>query len=190
MSLKRAGHFLLDTLEIYIPTISFSVMFIIFVVQVFYRYALNNPLTWPPEIISMTFIWTTVLGACYAQRKAEHVSFTVVYDRLSAMGQLIFRLLGNGFVAVAFLIALRPVYEYIDFMSFQKTTVLRIPMSMVFAPFLIFQVLIIGRMLYAIAQDVAVLLGRRPLLREESLTPTEVVESDFQDLLPEAGHDA
>lgn len=163
--LKRSGNFLLDVLEIYIPTLSFTVMFLVFMLQVFFRYFLNNPLTWPPEIISLTFIWTTVLGACYAQRKADHVAFTIVYDRISAKGQLIFRLLGNGFIAIAFLIALKPAYDYVMFMNFKETTVLKISYTVVYAPFLIFLVLISGRMLHEVYKDTKIALGRAELVR-------------------------
>ena len=180
--LKRAGQVILDILEIYIPALSFIVLFVVFLVQVFYRYFLNNPLTWPPEVISTAFIWTTVLGACYAQRLADHVSFTVVYERLSARGQLFFRLLGNAFVAIAFLIALLPVYNYIRFMAFQQTTVFRVPYSIVYAPFFVFQVLIIGRMSYAIYQDVLVLLGRAPLLRDEGIAGIDLAELEAEAL--------
>jgi len=180
--LKRAGQVLLDILEIYIPALSFVVLFVVFLIQVFYRYFLNNPLTWPPEIISMAFIWTTVLGACYAQRLAEHVSFTVVYERLSARGQLYFRLLGNALVAVAFLIALGPVFRYVQFMAFQQTTVFRIPYSWVYAPFVIFQVLIIGRMLHAVYKDGLVLVGRAPLVRDEEVGGLDLTEFDAESL--------
>jgi len=152
--LKRSGAFLLDLLEIYIPTISFAIMFIVFIVQVFYRYFLNNPLTWPPEIISLTFIWTTVLGACYAQREREHVMFTILYDKSPPKIQLATRLIGNGLIALTFLIALKPAIDYVQFMNFRVSTVLKIPFSYIFAPFVVFLVLIIGRMFYDIYLDI------------------------------------
>jgi len=182
IGLKRAGQLILDILEIYIPSVSFVVLFVVFLLQVFYRYFLNNPLTWPPEVISTAFIWTTVLGACYAQRLADHVSFTVVYERLSARGQLAFRLLGNLFVAIAFLIALVPVYRYVQFMEFQRTTVLRIPYSWVYAPFLVFQVLIIGRMAHAIYRDILVMIGRVPLVRDEAVAGMDLTEFEAESL--------
>ena len=174
--LKRMGSLILDVIEIYIPTLTFAIMFVVFIVQVFYRYFLNNPLTWPPEIISLTFIWTTVLGACYAQRLGDHVAFTIVYDRLSAKGQLFFRLIGNTFVASAFIIALQPTYEYVTFMSFKKSTVLKIPYSVIFFPFLIFLILLIGRLLYAIFTDLNILFGRGELVRDDGLPEIDLAD--------------
>lgn len=165
--LKRSGSFLLDLLEIYLPTLSFVVLFVVFILQVFYRYFLNNPLTWPPEIISIAFIWTTVLGACYAHRKADHVNFSLLYDRLPPLWQLIFRLIGNSFIAVAFIIALKPTYDYIIFMGFKKSTVLKIPFDYISFPYLIFLLIITGRMLYAIVVDVRLLMTQRSNLQKE-----------------------
>jgi len=180
--LKRAGQLVLDILEIYVPAVSFVVLFVVFVIQVFYRYFLNNPLTWPPEIISAAFIWTTVLGACYAQRMADHVSFTVVYERLSARGQLAFRMIGSAFVGLAFALALPAVYRYVTFMAFQRTPALDIPMSYVYAPFLVFQTLIIGRMAQAFYRDALVLAGRAPLVRDEGIAGIDVTEYEAESL--------
>ncbi len=152
--LRKTGAIALDTLEIYVPTLAFTVMFLVFIIQVFFRYFLNNPLTWPPEVISMTFIWTTVLGACYAQRTGEHVAFSLLYDRAPAKVQLAMRLMGNGLIAVIFLMALKPAYDYVTFMSFRSSIVLKIPFSVMYFPFVIFMVLIIGRMSYAIFLDI------------------------------------
>lgn len=155
--LQRLLKIVLDSLEIYIPTISFIILFCVFNLQVFYRYALNQPLTWPPEIISITFLWTTILAASYAQRNNEHVSFSVIYDRVSGKSQFIMRMIANALIAIAFTVALWPSLSYVLFMSFKKTTVLKIPYSIVFFPMIIFLVLIIGRMLYAIYTDIKVL---------------------------------
>lgn len=171
---KRSGLFLLDVIEIYTPTITFVVMFVVFILQVFYRYFLNSPLTWPPEVISTTFIWTTVLGACYAQRKSEHVMFTLLYDRSSAKIQLATRLIGNGLIAITFIIALKPAIDYVQFMEFKSSTVLKIPFSYSFAPFVIFLVLIIGRMLYAIFLDVKRIINKE-IEKDAGLTLEEAV---------------
>lgn len=184
---KRVGNIMLDTLEIYIPTAAFLTMFVVFNLNVFYRYFLNNPLTWPPEVISIAFIWTTVLGACYAQRKADHVAFTVIYDRLAARSQLFFRLIGNGFIAFAFMLALKPTYDYVTFMDFKATTVLKIPFSIAFAPFLIFMILIIGRMFHAIYLDLRMLFGLDPLVRDAPNTEVEFLDALAIDTSPSEG---
>ena len=158
--LLKIGQFILDIFEIYIPAAAFSIMFLAFIVNIFFRYFLNNPLTWPYEVTIFGFIWTALLGACLAQRARAHVVFGLIYDKLKPKGQLVSRLLSNSIVAVGFLIAFIPTYNYVQFMAFQKSTVLKIPFNIVFFPYVIFSIIVIGRSGYDIFLDIRKLLRR------------------------------
>ncbi len=158
--LLKIGQFILDLFEIYIPSVAFSVMFVVFILQIFFRYFLNNPLTWPYEITIFGFIWTAILGACYARRLGIHVVFGIIYDMLKPFWQLIFRLSANGLVFISFIIAFYPTYKYISFMSFQKSTVLQIPFSIAFSPYMVFTILILGHTAYDLVIDFKKLFKR------------------------------
>jgi TRAP-type C4-dicarboxylate transport system permease small subunit len=151
--LKKTATFLFDVMELYIPLLSFSVMFVVFIVSIFFRYFLNNPLTWPYEITIFGFIWTAVLGATYTRRHHAHVKFTLTYDRASPRGKALIRIAGNGMIALFFAISLYPTYDYIQFKAFQRSTVLGIPFNIAFGPYLFFLVLIIGHCIYDIVID-------------------------------------
>ncbi len=150
---KKTGSFLLDLFEIYIPAVAFSIMFVVFVLQIFFRYFLNRPLTWPYEVTIFAFIWTAILGACYARRAGVHVVFGLVYDKVSPKTQVIFRLIANGLIFVAFLVALKPSYEQVMFMAFKKSTVLKIPFHIAYSPYVVFVVLILGHTLHDLVID-------------------------------------
>jgi C4-dicarboxylate transporter DctQ subunit len=166
--IKKIGRFLLDLIEVYIPIITFSVMFSMFVVQIFYRYYLNEPLTWAYEVTTITFIWTVLLGACYARRRQDHVSFTILYDLMTDRVQMICRILGNLLIAVAFIVAIYPVYDYTQFLYTQKSSVLRIPFNIAFAPFLIFLLLTIGHSLYDVFIDLKKIFVKKSLSLESN----------------------
>ncbi len=155
---KKSGSLLLDLFEIYIPAVAFSIMFVVFVLQIFFRYFLNRPLTWPYEVTIFAFIWTALLGACFARRHAVHVVFGLVYDKVNPGTQLIFRLIGNGLIFAAFCIALKPSYEQVQFMAFKKSTVLKIPFNIAYSPYVVFVILIIGHTLYDLVIDFRKLL--------------------------------
>jgi TRAP-type C4-dicarboxylate transport system permease small subunit len=155
---KRIGQILLDIPEKYISAFAFTILFLVFVLQIFFRYVLNRPLTWPYEVSIFAFIWTAVLGACFAKRQNSHVVFSLVYDRMSPAGRLVFRLIGNTGILVAFCVALYPTFDFIKFMNIDKSTVLRIPFSIGYGPYLVFMVLIIGRVGYDLFRDVRMLL--------------------------------
>ncbi len=153
-SLKKAGKFLLDLVELYVPMAAFSIMFILFLLGVFYRYFLNNPLTWPYEASILGFIWTAVLGAAYTRRTRSHVAFTLIYDYLAPRRQVVWRIIGNGMIALVFLISLYPSWDYVQFMAFQKTTVLRIPFNIAYFPYVVFLILVIGHSVYDMVLDI------------------------------------
>ena len=157
----RAGQFLLDLVEIYIPVLSFIVMFFAFIIGIFFRYALNHPLTWPQELSILGFIWTTMFGACFARRMGSHVAFTMVYDKASPKTQLWMRLIGNLLIAVAFALAFYKTADFVQFMAFQKTPVLRIPFNIGYFPYLVFMVFIFARIAVDLVKDT------RKLIRKE-----------------------
>jgi TRAP-type C4-dicarboxylate transport system permease small subunit len=139
IAFRKAGKFLLDIVEIYVPISAFISLFILFVVQVFFRYFLNRPLTWPQELTSMFFVWTALLGASYVLRRKEHVVFNLLYDHVGPTGKWITDVVGDALLIIAFCIALKPSFEYVlvDCRSFIKTPVLRIPYLIVYFPFVI-----------------------------------------------------
>lgn len=160
-TLKKIGSIFLDILEIYIPSLTFIMMFVAFILQIFFRYVLRNPLIWAFELTLIGFIWTTMLGACYTRRHNSHVSFSLLYDRVTPEKKRIFRLIGNAFIASAFIIAIYPSYDYIMFMGYRRTPVLRIPFHIIYFPYIIFLILVTGRSLYDIVKDIKELLIER-----------------------------
>lgn len=153
MNFKKILVFLFNAIEIYIPVIAFALMFIIFILQIFYRYVLNMPLMWPYEATLILFIWAAMLGATYTRRKHQHVSFTVVYDKLSPKLQMIIRSIGNFLLSFSFLISLVPVYQYIKYLNYKKSTVLRIPFNIIYFPFVVMLILIICHSIYDLIID-------------------------------------
>ena len=146
-----------DIIEIYIPVISFSIMFITFIVQIFSRRILQYPLTGAYEITVITFTWTVILGACYTMRYRSHVAFTLVYETLSRKKAAIARLLGNLIIIGTFSILIIPSSEFVNFMSFQATSVYKVSLSIVFAPFVYFLCSVIGYTLSEIITDVKII---------------------------------
>ncbi|MCK5201910.1 MAG: TRAP transporter small permease [Spirochaetales bacterium] len=150
--LKRSGSFVLDLIEVYIPSITFILLFVAFLLQIFYRYFLV-PLTWPLELTLLCFIWTALLGGLYAKRDNSHVQFTIVYDMVKPKTQLWMRLIGNFMLFVSFCIALYPSYDYVVFMAYKKSNVMKIPMNLAYSPFVVFLVFMIGRLGYDLFID-------------------------------------
>ena len=91
-----------DFVEVFIPVITFSALFLAFVYSVFSRYILNRPPAWGTEVQVATYIWTVLLGACYVRRLNKHVNFTMIYDLLPQDGQRWLRIFRNLLMGVTY----------------------------------------------------------------------------------------
>ncbi len=91
------------------------------------RYVFAMPIVWIDEIVSLSFIWVTMIGAALAMHRNEHLRLTLVVDRLPPRA----RELVHAFALVAiagFLIALLPsAYEYAREEWFIKSPALDMP---------------------------------------------------------------
>ncbi|MCX7788537.1 MAG: TRAP transporter small permease [Spirochaetes bacterium] len=151
---------LLDFVEIWIPVITFAFMFLVFVIAIFFRYVLNHPLTWPYELSIILFIWTILFGAGYAKREDSHVVFSVIYDRLSPAKQRVSRIVAELIVLTAFIIGFQASTSYILFWKTLKTPALRISFDLVFFPYVVFMLLMIGRSAYNLFLDLRSILRK------------------------------
>lgn len=151
-SLKKAGMFLVNLIELYIPIATFVVLFVSFMTQIVARYFFK-PLIWPEELSLMCFVWTALLGGLYAKRTNSHVAFSMVYDAAKPSAQRWMRLAGNFLMAVALVIVYVPSWEYVQFMAYKKSDALRIPMNWAYFPFMIFLTDMIVRVLVDIIKD-------------------------------------
>jgi len=152
--MKKVLKFLLDFTEIYLPMATFACLFLTFIIQIFFRYVLRNPLMWPEELTSLAFIWTTLLSAGYIRRVHGHVAFTLGYDKLPEAMRKIARLSSNVLVFFAFLVPLPSIFKYLKAIHLEKSSVLRIPLSIGYGPVLIFFILILGHTVHDIILDI------------------------------------
>ena len=155
-----------DFIEVFLPVLSFTIMFITFILQIVARYVFRNPLTWTYEITVIGFSWTVILGACYAMRKRSHVMFTLIYDHLSGKKAAILRLIGNIIIFVAFILLIVPSAKYVMFMNFQSTSVFHIKLSWVFVPFVYFLISIGLYTSAEIIEDIKIITLKENLLND------------------------
>ena len=91
----------------------------------------------------MLYITMVFWSAATLLKEKEHVMLDLVYEALPPGGQRLFGLLGAALTAGLLLYLLPEAFDYVRFMHREKTPVLDIPFSYVFAPFVFF-VAVIG----------------------------------------------
>jgi TRAP-type C4-dicarboxylate transport system permease small subunit len=133
---------------------------VVFLIQIFYRYFIV-PLTWPMELSLFCYIWTILFSVGYGLRDDSHITFDLVYDRTPPGGQRIMRIAGDILVVSSFSIALYPSFKYIQFMGFKHSNAMGLPMQWVYAPYMVFMAIVIGRFGYRLYGDLRSLFGER-----------------------------
>lgn len=137
-NVKKALTFLADVIEVYIPMILFSIMFVMFVVQIVYRYLFNMQMAWQNEIIVICFSWTMIFSASYGTRTDTHVAFSSVYDAVSEKTKWFFRVAVNLIQVAVILLIFKPTWTTVMFYKMVKTPILKFPMNYYYFPFIIF----------------------------------------------------
>lgn len=184
-ALKKAGTFIRNCVETYIPMIAFVILFVVFVFQVAMRYLFKNPQAWTGEVEQSCFLWLVLLGACYAQRIKGHVTFTLVYDNLGVKGKALTAMLGNLLIIFTFLITILPSLNYIwGLMERQQvTTLLKWPKTAVFFPYVVFLVIILIYALMDVYEEIMVLKGDQKyidkMLRESKSEAEQAIEESL-----------
>jgi TRAP-type C4-dicarboxylate transport system permease small subunit len=174
--LKKVFYVSRDVIEKFIPIIAFLMMFCAFLLAVFFRYILNNPLTWTQDIIVVSFCWLVVLGASYTMRNRKHVKFTLLYENCSPKVAALLRLIGNLIIVITFTLIIIPSYKYCDFVAFQKTATLRISYYWIFFPFVYFLISTVFYTIPELIEDVKVLFNKIIDSKDHHLTILEEVE--------------
>ena len=59
-----------------------SFMTILVLIQVFSRYVLNSPVAFTEELVRYSLIWTGFIGAAYAFSTREHMSLTLLREKV------------------------------------------------------------------------------------------------------------
>ena len=95
--------FLDENLEKMLCVIFLALMSIIIVLQVFFRYVLNNSLSWSEELARYLFIWMIYIGISYGVKLDKHICVDAVYTFMPKSIKRGYAELGGE---------IRPVYAY------------------------------------------------------------------------------
>ena len=119
----------------------FATMFGAFMVQVFSRYVLNDPVTWTLELCSLAYVWGVCFTAGALVREREHIAFDMLYQHVRPRPRRWLAIASTGLVALLFLAGLPGTVDFVVFMGRMRTLDLRIPFDIVFSCFVLFLVL-------------------------------------------------
>lgn len=76
-------------------SITLGGIFLVLVLQVFFRYCMNSPLIWSEELARYLFVWMTMIGLGYNVRHNNNISMTLLYVKFPPLVRLIISCLSN-----------------------------------------------------------------------------------------------
>ena len=82
--------------------VAFSIIFLVVLLQIFFRFILHSPFVWAEELSRCLFIWVCFFGWIIALRRGTHIRVTFFLDMLPVQIRRIL-LIGLQFIAIFFL---------------------------------------------------------------------------------------
>jgi len=131
-----------------------SVMFATFILQIFFRYVLNNPVGWSEEVIITTWLWSVLWGAAFVLRESEEIRFDIIYSNIGEGVRRIFTAVSGLVLIVLYGISLPGAYSYVSFMRVERSAYLQVPISWLYSVYVIFAVACVGRYCWLVYQAV------------------------------------
>ncbi|WP_108661232.1 TRAP transporter small permease [Acuticoccus kandeliae] len=131
-----------------VPAILLVTMFLCFIVQVFMRYVMNDPVGWTVEVCVMAWLWILLWGQSVAAREDDEIRFDIVYGAVPPKVRRVFRMAFAAFLVGIYAYSLPALWDYVTFMRIEKTSYLDIRFNWVFSIAIIFSVVSILRYLW------------------------------------------
>ncbi len=147
MTLERLRHrvWQLSRAAEWVSAGMFVGIFVLFVVSVFQRHVLAQPVSWVDEVILMLFLWSTFLTEALVLGAREQVTFDVIWDAASPRARRVIGLVASALVAVLFTLAAPTIWSYVTFLWRERTNVLEWRLDWVYSCFLVYWVAVIVR---------------------------------------------
>lgn len=146
-SLLRIGSWLRRRAENIVALLLAS-MFVTFLIQIVFRYLLNLPLGWTVEYVAIAWLWGILFGYSFVVRNDDEIRLDIVYQAMSHNVRRVMDVIGGLVIAGVMAWSLPAAYEYITFMSIERTAYMRLPFDLVFSIYIAFAVAIIVRSLF------------------------------------------
>ena len=143
--LKKALKILLDIVEIYLPTATFVGLFIAFIIQIVSRYVFRHPLVWPYELSQFGYLWTIMLGACYASRDNGHIVFSIAWESASPKVRKIYDILNYALTIVFFCLPIPATIKFYQFYMTRYSAVFNFPLGIIYFGYVPFMLITICR---------------------------------------------
>ena len=122
-----------------------AAMFVAFILQVVFRYALNLPVGWTDEVCTLVWLWGILWGASFVLRNREDIRFDMVFSHLPRPVRRACTVAASGCAVLLLLVSLPATWSYVTFMKVESTASFGIPLNWVFSIYVVFVLAMVVR---------------------------------------------
>jgi C4-dicarboxylate transporter, DctQ subunit len=115
-----------------------ALMFVSFLLQIGFRYFLNQPLGWTDEVTVLCWVWAVLWCAAFVLSDQDEIRFDIVYGVVSPGTQRAFTAVSSIAIVALFLVSLPASWNYVTFMKREHTAYLHMRFDILYAVYVIF----------------------------------------------------
>lgn len=116
----------------------FAALFMTFVLQVFFRYVLQDPLVWSLEIAGILFVALSLFTAATQMPLREHVALDLVMDMLPRRLTGVLRAISLTVFSIVMLLSIPDIIRVLEWMYKERTFALRFNLGHLFVLMIFF----------------------------------------------------
>jgi len=125
-----------------------ATMFIVFIIQIIFRYVINLPIGWTHEISVIMWVWLVLFGTAFVVRDDEEIRFDLIYGTASPRTRRTMVVASATAVVFFFGLSLPAVVDYVTFMKVEHTAYLKIRFDFVYSIYAVFAAAVIVRQIW------------------------------------------
>lgn len=125
-----------------------AAMFLAFLLQIVFRYALGLPIGWTHELSVILWVWLVLWGAAFVLTEREEIRFDIIYGAVGQRPRRVMCVISGAVLIALYLVSLPAVVDYVTFMKVQSTAYLKIRFDLLFSIYILFVVATIVRYIW------------------------------------------
>ncbi|CAD7041924.1 MULTISPECIES: TRAP transporter small permease [Pseudorhizobium] len=123
-------------------------MFVVFILQIIFRYVLNLSIGWTHEVSVALWIWIVLFGSAFVVREVDEIRFDLIWGGASDQSRRIMQIICAAALIFLFGISLPAIVDYVTFMKVESTAYLKIRFDYLYSIYVVFAIAMIVRYMW------------------------------------------
>jgi TRAP-type C4-dicarboxylate transport system permease small subunit len=131
-----------------VAVVLMGLMFVSFLLQIAFRYVLNQPLGWTEEVTVLCWVWVVLWCAAFVLSDREEIRFDIVYTLVPPGARRAFTVVSSVAFVVLLLVSLPASWNYVAFMKREHTAYLHMRLDVMYSVYVLFVVATVAKHLH------------------------------------------